>query len=50
MRPCSSELPEIPELRSNTINKFNNIQSIKEKARNSSHNKIYMTNKIKEKN
>jgi hypothetical protein len=48
-RPYSSELPEIGELRSHTINKFNQI-SKNEHARNSSHNKIHMTNKVKSKN
>lgn len=47
-RPCSSELPDIYELRSHTNNKISS-QPAHTKSRNSSHNKIYMTNKISEK-
>jgi hypothetical protein len=47
LRPISSELPEI-EPRCHTIGKLPPARP--PKSRNGSHHKIYMTNKIKQKN
>jgi hypothetical protein len=48
-RPSSTELPGINDLRSKTINKFNNAAQNGDKIRNSSHNKIHMSSKTHQK-
>lgn len=43
-RPSSTELPELPELRARTINKFSSAAQ-HDKTRNSSHNKVFTSSK-----